>query len=407
MTLNTIQKEVLNQKEEFVQMRNKDFLPRKIDALASDFLSSPLIKVILGPRRAGKSTFCIQALKNKEVAYLNFDNQILSKASHQDILESLKEIYKDVNYYFFDEIQNLKEWELLVNGLHRVGKNVIVTGSNSKLLSRELATALTGRHIPLYIFPFDYQEFLSAKNINRSENSLLAYIKNGGYPELINNSIPNYLNTLLDSLVLKDIVDRYKLRNVSDLQNLADYLLGNPALTTTLASLRKTLELKSVTTVAKYINNIEEVFAIIKLERFTLKQKERFTGYKKIYPIDCGYIEIKKQKIQSEEGRVLESFVAIELYKKSKATDSTLFYYQNKNKKEIDFALVKNGTVISCVQVALSLHHNNYKREIDSLYAAGRELETDNLIIYTLNSSQEIIDYAKNKGVLVKYAWEI
>jgi predicted AAA+ superfamily ATPase len=307
-----------------------------------------------------------------------------------------------VDYYFFDEIQNLKDWELLVNTLHRVGKNILVTGSNSKLLSRELATALTGRHVPVYIFPFSYSEFLKTKGFTRSFETLNAYIKNGGYPELIHNHIPNYLNTLIDSLILKDIVDRYKLRNIVDLQNLTDYLLGNPGLTTTLASLKKTLGLKSTTTVAKYISNVEDVFAIIKLERFTLKQKERFTGYKKIYPIDTGYIEVKKQKINSEEGRVFESFVAVELYKKSKKEGSVLYYYQNKNKKEIDFILVKNSKVLECIQVCTDLNVNNYKRELDPLYATGLELECTNLTIFVNSCDDTSSGHAKNKNIKVE-----
>lgn len=402
MIQTSVQKEVFNQKLEFIELCKKDFLSRESDSLSESFLSSPLIKIVLGPRRAGKSTFCIQSLKGKRVAYLNFDNQILSKALHSEIIESLKQNYKDIDYYFFDEIQNLNDWELLVNSLHRIGKNILVTGSNSKLLSRELATALTGRHVPIYIFPFSYSEFLKAKGFTRSFETLNAYIKNGGYPELIHNHIPNYLNTLIDSLILKDIVDRYRLRNITDLQNLTDYLLGNPGLTTTLASLKKTLGLKSTTTVAKYISNVEDVFAIIKLERFTLKQKERFTGYKKIYPIDTGYIEVKKQKINSEEGRVFESFVAIELYKKSKKEGSVLYYYQNKNKKEVDFILVKNSKVVECVQVCTNLNVNNYKRELDPLYATGLELECTNLTIFVNSCDDTSSGHAKNKNIKVE-----
>lgn len=408
MNTKSVQKEIFSQMSEFEFLKNKSFTPRKIDEKAEEYISSPLIKVVLGPRRSGKSTFCVNALKNKkDVAYVNFDNQTIMKATHTEINQALSHVYPDAKYFFFDELQNLNDWEVLVSGLHRNGKNILVTGSNSKLLSRELATALTGRHVPIYILPFEYEEFLKAKSLKRNTNSLTQYIENGGFPELIFNTIPNYLNTLIDSLILKDVVDRYKVRNISDLQNLADYLFLVPATPQTVNSLQKTLKIKSLATVSKFLSYLEEVFIFIKLDRFSQKEKQRITSYKKFYPIDTGYLSAKKISINADDGKKLETFIALELYKKSKKENSSLFYYRTKNTKEVDFVLVKNRKVLECVQVSENLNHQNYKREISALVEAGQELACSTLIVYANDWTEEAFLYAEEKGVKILNSFDI
>ncbi len=407
MTTKNIQKVIENQRNELSELKSKKYLPRQIDSKISTLLPQPLIKVVLGPRRSGKSSFCVKMIEDLDCAYANFDNEVLSdKALHVDILEALNSVYGNTEYYFFDEIQNLDKWEYLVNELHRNGKNVIVTGSNSRLLSRELSTALTGRHVPIHIYPFSYEEYLTVHNKRRDSGTLDAYIKTGGFPELIlNANLSNYLNTLLDSLILRDIVDRYKVRNVVDLQSLADFILASPALPVTMRSLQKVLGIKSLQSIKKYLAYIEEVFAIIKVTRFSRKIKEGIKSYSKIYPIDTGYIEAKKKTITKDRGKIYEAFVAIELYKRAAQQGLELFYYKTKNNKEIDFVLKKNSEIVEVIQVCSSLERTNFKRELSSLQEAGRELECTKLICFYLDADDEYIE--KFSEVTFKKMWEV
>ena len=268
-----------------------------------------------------------------------------------------------------------------------------MTGSNSKLLSRELATALTGRHIPIYILPFSYSEFLHARKMQHDKKSLDEYLKVGGFPELILSFVPNYLNTLLDSLILRDIVDRYKVRNSNNLQTLSNVIFESPASPFTLRSLQKMTGIKSPTTVHKFLNYLVEVYSILKLERFSIKQKERNGGYSKIYPIDVGYIEAKKKSLTLDTGKVLETFVAVELYKRCLEKNSELFYFKTKGGNEVDFIIRKNTQIVQVVQVCERLHKGNYKREIESALHAGKELDCKNVIVYVREMEVNVSEY--------------
>ncbi|MCG2687150.1 AAA family ATPase [Candidatus Parcubacteria bacterium] len=162
---------VLQHKLEKEKFLAQEYVPREQLAFGRKILDSNLIKVIMGPRRAGKSVFCFLLLKNKNFAYLNFDDEnLLQIKNYDDILKALIEVYSKMDFIFFDEIQNLNNWELFVNRLQRRGYNIILTGSNAQLLNKEWGTALTGRHLPIEIFPFSFKEFLQVKNFKLEKN---------------------------------------------------------------------------------------------------------------------------------------------------------------------------------------------------------------------------------------------
>src|SRR3989338_6881980 len=162
-----LQEIILQQKKEKEQTLLKDFIKREKITGFKKNLSSDLIKVITGPRRAGKSVFSFLLLEDANFAYLNFDDEkLLDVTDTDEIIKSLVEVYGKTKYIFFDEIQNLKNWELFVNKLQRRGYNLVLTGSNAKLLSKELSTSLTGRYISVEIFPFSFREFLTAKKVS-------------------------------------------------------------------------------------------------------------------------------------------------------------------------------------------------------------------------------------------------
>src|SRR3989344_5893680 len=215
------------QKEELLALT---YIDRTKEPFARKWLDSGLIKVVLGPRRAGKSVFSLVLLKDRSFMYFNFDDEILSSIggiSTDELMKELHAAYGQVKTILFDEIQNLSNWELFVNRLHRGGYNLVLTGSNAHLLSKEFATHLTGRHMPIEILPFDFNEFLRAKKFQISEeysalpqqrgellNLMENYLVNGGFPEVaVNNIDPkDYLEVLFDALVFKDVVKRHRVK---------------------------------------------------------------------------------------------------------------------------------------------------------------------------------------------------
>ena len=196
---------VSKQKDDKERLLSLPYIERTKKADAEKWVNSDLIKVILGPRRAGKSVFALMLLKGRDFAYFNFDDKSLpgeEKINLDELMSELKQAYGDTKYVLFDEIQNLPNWELFVNRLHRAGYNLVLTGSNASLLSMELATHLTGRHIPIEILPFNFTEILKAKqyevvpeklNVPTEKAKLLNYVTqymtNGGYPEVVTKGV--------------------------------------------------------------------------------------------------------------------------------------------------------------------------------------------------------------------------
>ncbi len=211
---------VLSQKAELERTIREAYVERAIEPFS---LEHNLIKVVMGPRRAGKSFFVVHTLKDAErFGYANFDNEDLIKLeNYDDLISEIAQVFGSPQILFFDEIQNLPRWELFVNRLQREGFNIVVTGSNSKLLSKELATHLTGRHIPTTVLTFSFEEYLRAKKAEldklttqEKEAFLLEYMRYGGYPETVMKKLDaiQYLAILFDSIIYKDIIKRHNLR---------------------------------------------------------------------------------------------------------------------------------------------------------------------------------------------------
>ena len=237
-------------------------------------IDNNLIKVITGPRRAGKSFFAIHTLKKIDnFGYVNFDDEKLVTVNNYDeIIIAINSLYNNPKFLLLDEIQNLEKWELFVNRLQRQGYNLVITGSNSKLLSKEMATHLTGRHISITIFPFSFKEFLKTEYnvLTESEikEKLFTYLTYGGYPEpLIKNlDYKDYLSTLFNSIIYKDIVKRFNIRYVQAIEDLGVYLITNTAKEFSYTTLAKVTKCKSVHTVEKYLGYLEETFIFFKID---------------------------------------------------------------------------------------------------------------------------------------------
>ncbi|MEK6827202.1 MAG: ATP-binding protein [Nanoarchaeota archaeon] len=361
-------------------------------------LTNSLIKVIIGPRRAGKSFFSINNLsKDGKFGYVNFDDEELIRVEdYNDIISAVNSVYENPKILFLDEIQNLPRWELFVNRLQRQGYFLVLTGSNSHLLSKELATHLTGRHIQIIVFPFSFKEYLSFENKNltasETKTKLSDYIIFGGYPEPLIKKInyKDYLTTLLNSILFKDIVKRYKVRFSQSISDLSEQLLSNIANEYSYNSLSKISKIKSTHTIEKYLQYLEESFIFFSVKRFSYKVKEQISSIKKIYCIDNGFIHAKAFNSSQNSGKLYENLVAIELKKQELNGKINFYYWKNQQQEEVDFVIKKGIKIEQLIQVCYNLNNIETKnREIRALLKAGDELKCKNLFIINLDKEGE------------------
>ena len=369
-----------------------------------NFLQNPLIKLITGPRRVGKSVFALLMLQGKNFAYLNFDdNQLLEKWDEDLAMSALDYVYPDYDFMLLDEIQNLPDWNLWVSKLYRRGKNLIITGSNANMLSSEMATVLTGRYLQIEMLPFSLDETMRWKNISpdREEQAAQAivladdYMRNGGYPETIpaRSITKSYLSTLFDSILLKDVAQRHKVRNTTDLYNLATYLLSNFCNPISANELAGELGLSSVATTKKFCDYLNEPYLFFYLPRFNNKLKLMNKAPKKVYVVDNGFVQSTAFNLSENLGRLLENQVFVELLRRGYIPGQTLFYYRTRNDKEIDFVTRKGAKVEQLIQVCYDMtSEKTRKRELGALVEAAEELHCDNLLVIT-NSKKEHIEW--------------
>lgn len=395
---------ILNQRAERDELMSRPYQQRHTKYDADELLRNPLIKLITGPRRVGKSVFALLMLQGKNFAYLNFDDsQLLDKWDEGLVMSALDDVYPDYDFMLLDEVQNLPDWDLWISKLYRRGKNLIITGSNAKMLSSEMATVLTGRYLQIEMLPFSLDEMMRWKNISpeweeqAAQAIVLAddYMRNGGYPETIQarSITKSYLSTLFDSILLKDVAQRHKVRNTTDLYNLATYLLSNFCNPISANELAGELGLSSVATTKKFCDYLNEPYLFFYLPRFNNKLKLMNKAPKKVYVVDNGFVQSTAFNLSENLGRLLENQVFVELLRRGYIPGQTLFYYRTRNDKEIDFVTRKGAKVEQLIQVCYEMpSEKTRKRELDALVEAAEELHCDNLLIIT-NSQQEKIEW--------------
>jgi len=417
-----IKRIIKQQQEEREGLMKQQYIKRIDDGLISDYLTTNLIKLITGPRRSGKSVLALQLLKGCNFAYLNFDDDLLLKHFDEDaVVQVLNEVYSGYNYLLLDEIQNLTDWELWVNKLYRRGINLVITGSNAKLLSHEMATSLTGRYIPISVFPFGFSEVMKFYNLSVSDNQeftplqmgnmlglLAKYLTNGGLPETVLNPaiLKNYLSSLFDSVLLKDILKRFRIRQPQQLFDLANYLLTNYTNPYSANQLKTELNFNSVATIQKFIRYLEEPYLFFNLSRYTTKIKNSQKAPVKIYIVDNGFIKARSFELSPNYGRLLENLVFIELLRRNYRPGLELFYYRSRNNKETDFLCRKGHTVDQLIQVCYDITNSRtLKRETDALAEASEELECANLLLINWDREEIIEKNGIRIQLLPAYRW--
>ncbi|MDO4971747.1 MAG: ATP-binding protein [Bacteroidales bacterium] len=370
------------------------------------------VKLITGPRRVGKSTQALLILKNKNFAYLNFDdNNLLEKWDEELVMHILNDIYPNYEYLLLDEVQNVPGWDIWVSKLYRRGINMVITGSNANMLSGEMATLLTGRYLEINMLPFSLKETLEWEKVelSKTDTSQLSqvesireeYLRLGGYPESValRAITRSYLSSLFDSIIYKDVVKRHKVRNVTDLNNIAHYLLSNFCNTLSYNDVSADLGLSSVATTKKFMDYLREPYLFYYLPRYNNKLKLMKKAPQKVYVVDNGFVAAKAFNLSENLGRLLENLVFVELIRRGYNTENSLFYYRSRNNKETDF-VTRNGTRIEAlIQVCYDMtNEKTKKREIDSIIECAEELKCENLIIVTACDHRTV----ESKGHTIK-----
>ncbi|MFA6048101.1 MAG: ATP-binding protein [Parcubacteria group bacterium] len=410
MDKNTIKSVLLEQRKSFE--KKVEIIPRNVP---EGFVESKKISVISGIRRSGKSTLLKQISKNfSNFYYFNFEDERLLdfKASDLNALyEAFLELYGDHKYFFFDEIQNVYGWEKFVRRLFEDGKKIFITGSNAKLLSSELATTLSGRHLKMELYPFSFNEFLRYEKFSRKglydtrERSILAkyfnnYLEYGGFPEVVTGKNKKELEQLYQDILIKDLIVRFKIRETKTFREIALYLLSNMTLPMSFNNVRAMVGVKSVTTVKNYVDFFEEAYLFFSLFKFDYSIKKQIINDRKVYAVDTGIANAIAFKFSENTGRNMENVVFIELKRRNR--DS--FYY--KGKKECDFVIRKGLRIIEAIQVTQSLSDPKVvQREVAGLLEAMEKFNLKVGLIITENQEEERKIGGKKIKIIPAWKW--
>lgn len=401
-TLETI---LADQAEELALRKSLCFCQRREEDRID--LNSPQAQVVIGVRRSGKSTLCYNALTRKGVkfAYVNFDDERLIHLTGEDLNDVLEVLYKingDFSYLFIDEIQNIPEWYLFVNRLLRKQMHVIITGSNAKLLSGELATHLTGRHHSIPLYPFSFAEYCDVREVDvksRTTKAIAArraafdeYMRQGGFPELqFISDDRDYIDGLVNNILKRDIEQRFRILHTSAFEQMAHHLLNMAPAVVVEKTLQETFGFKSQHTAKNYLSYLKQAYLLVGLHKYSPKSRQRITG-EKVYPIDVALMNKREDAFAGENiGWRLETIVYLDLLRKYKSEGRDIYYY-SEGSGECDFVVCDGRKTLLAVQVAYDISSpKTRKREIAGLLLAARKTRCDNLLLLTDHDHEDIV----------------
>jgi predicted AAA+ superfamily ATPase len=405
---------VLVQKRELEQRLSERYVQR--DVAIPEPLGD-MILVVLGPRRAGKSFFAMQHVRSLGgFGYVNFDDERLAGLDDADaLLAAVDSVYDSPRHLLLDEIQNLPQWELVVNRMQRQGYRLTLTGSNAHLLSAELATHLTGRHIPVVLFPFSFPEYLAVREreLTQAEKAeaFRSFLEEGGYPEPLIKGLSRreYLSTLVRSTLYKDVVVRRRIRSPQGLDDLSAYLMANVGQRHSLTALASLLGGRSVHTVRQYLGHLEEAFLFHSLRRFSFKVREQVRTPQKTYCIDNGLVTASAFRFSAGLGSLMENAVATTLRRQELQGHHRVFYWQGAAQEEVDFVIQRGRKVTALIQVCADLSSPRVRsRETRALVKAGAALECKNLLLLndTEDSRVDVSWYGSTGHIRILPVWK-
>ncbi|MGC9309528.1 MAG: ATP-binding protein [Candidatus Nanoarchaeia archaeon] len=397
-------------------------------------LENDFIITISGPRRAGKTFICFQLIdkllkkgvSKENILYINFEDNRLLGADANDldkILESYKETYepnkKQKIYLFLDEIQVVNNWDSWVRKINDIDKNIkiVLTGSSSKLLSREISTVLRGRVLNKEIFPLSFKEFISWKNLDyniktisyskekmKMKKLFKSFLNKGGYPDAVFQETDNekILQSYYDSMILKDIVERHKIEDVKKIKMLSNLLLESVSedisysrLANKLASIGINI---SKNTIIEYLSYFEDAYVFFQNIKYEYSQGKQMGSIKKLYFIDNGMLNSVSFKFSKDSGKLLENLAYIEL----KRRGLNVFY--NRDTYECDFVIQEKNKVVQAIQIVEEISPENREREIKGLIEAMNKFNLKKGLILTYEQEEEII--RDKKKIIIKPVWK-
>lgn len=403
---------VIQQKDQI--RRSGKFVERTLlEPILNGFHDNRVL-IITGIRRCGKSTILKELMvEKKQYCYVNFEDERLLafRAEEFEILnEVLIEVYGPSDIYFFDEIQNVEKFEIFIRRLQDNGMKVVITGSNASLLSREFGTRLTGRYKMFELYPFSFIEYLRFLEIRvgqdsayipeekvRLKNSFTSYIENGGMPEYLINRDEEYIKTLYDNVLYRDIIARYSIRRQRLIRELVGILLSTISLPFTYNSLKKTLGLSNAITVKEYITYLSSAYLFFELTRFDYSVKKQLNAPRKIYVIDPAFSILGGFSLSPEKGRLLENIVFVEL----KRRGYEVYYFSGT--RECDFVIKDGKSITGVIQVCHELNDSNKEREYGGLIEAMEGFNLECGLILT--SDQEDTIKVGTLAIHVRSVW--
>ncbi|HEY4695617.1 MAG TPA: ATP-binding protein [Candidatus Hydromicrobium sp.] len=399
----------------------KDELKDRSLVKTLDYKSKEIIDLI-GPRRSGKSSILKLIIKHLNLKnnylFINFEDPFFIENNKPHIIEEFISVFKEyfnpeLKYLFLDEIQEIEQWESVVRKLRDSGEfKIFITGSSSSLLSGEISTLLTGRHLSYQVFPLSFSEFLIFKNINIKgrkdivlNQRIIAryfyeYMDTGSFPEIVLTGNSELVKNYFYDILQKDIVMRYNIREKEILERIAVYTLSNSSKIISLESLKKTFDI-SFALASSYIDYLKNSFLIFELFQFSYSLKKQQKALKKIYTIDSGIANAVSFRFSKDSGRILENIVFLHL----KMMGKEIYYYKTKNNLEVDFIVKKETEEKELIQVSWSLiDKKTREREIKSLLIAMSELSILKGLILTDDEEENI--EIEQKTIIVKPAYK-
>jgi len=403
--LSVIETVLEEQREEMLSKKEERTCSRIEEPLIN--LNSKLAQVAIGVRRSGKSTLCFNVLNKAEVkyAYVNFDDDRFSQIKISDldnVLLILNKLYGDFKYLFMDEVQNVEGWHLFVNRLQRRGIHIIITGSNAKLLSSELATHMTGRSSEIPLYPFSFKEYCEYFNVDTTSKttakkaSRLAlfdeYLKVGGFPELLEDkNNPTYIKNLVNGIISNDIVTRHKIKFKATFEDMINHILNTVPCEISYSDLQSLFKFNSHHTAENYISYAEKAYLICLCRKWSTKSRQRVMS-QKAYPIDVALMNKRSDAFVGDNlGFRLECIVYIELLRRHKHLGRNVFFFQEKA-GESDFLVCDGNNVLEAIQVSYDISsEKTRKREIKGLLLAAKATNCKKLTLVTRHH-QETVD---------------
>ncbi|MBO4773590.1 MAG: ATP-binding protein [Bacteroidales bacterium] len=413
---------VLTDQQEELESRSHEMLCQRMEKSMID-LESTQAQVVIGVRRSGKSTLCYQAVqgRNEKYAYVDFDDERLAGIGADqlnDVLEVLYKIRGDFQYLFLYEIQNVDGWHLFVNRMLRRKMHIIVTGSNAKLLSGELATHLSGRNREIPLYPFSFGEFCVMKMVDAEKRTTKAeamrraafdeYLKQGGFPELLNiKDNKSYVNSLVENILKRDIEQRYRIAYRAAFEQMTRHLLNVVPTVAVVKDLAQLFQIRSENTVKNYVNYLKQAFVLIGIQKYSHKSRMRMVQ-EKLYAVDVAMMDQREYAFSGENlGFRLETIVAIHLIRRCRMDGNDVYYYSDRS-GECDFIVCKGNRVIQAIQVSYDISAGKTRRrEMGGLLLAAKHTGCDNLLLLTDHESGEVEESGYRIRIQPVYEWSL